>query len=108
MTVDGGTGGGTVARWRLAATTALAVMAMAAGCTTGHGQPTSGAPPPATGPPAPSRPSPRTYYAQVAAFTGPDAWKQARQARTLQAKLRAKGFPATLYQSHTEFPTHTL
>jgi hypothetical protein len=46
----------------------------------------------------------RAFYAQAASYTGPDAWARARQ----QARaLRAKGFPAAVYSSHTEFPSHT-
>jgi hypothetical protein len=101
MTGDGRVrGGAAVVRWRLAATTALAVVALSWGCTLEHGQPTSGGPPTASGPPAQY-----TYYAQAASFSGPDAWQHAqRQAQ----QLRAKGLPATVYESHTEFPSHTL
>jgi hypothetical protein len=107
MTGDGRVrGGAAVVRWRLAATTALAVVALAGGCTLEHGQPTSGGPSTASRPPATGgRPAPYTYYAQAASFSGPDAWQHAqRQAQ----HLRAKGLPATVYESHTEFPSHTL
>jgi hypothetical protein len=98
-------GGGAVVRWLLAATTALAVVALAGSCSADHGQPTSKVPSTATAPPAPGNPSRLAYYAQAASFTGPDAWQQAqRQAQ----QLRAKGFPAAIYSSHTEFPSHTL
>jgi hypothetical protein len=41
----------------------------------------------------------------VASYTGPDALARAQQ----QAQaLRARGFSATVYSSHTEFPSHTL
>jgi hypothetical protein len=47
----------------------------------------------------------QVFYAQAACYTGQDAWARARQ----QAQaLRAKGFPAVVYSSHTEFPSHTL
>ena len=105
MTGDGRVrGGAAVVRWRLAATTALAVVALAGGCTLEHGQPTSGGPSTASRPPAQY-----TYYAQAASFSGPDAWQHAqRQAQQLAQQLRAKGLPATVYESHTEFPSHTL
>lgn len=42
---------------------------------------------------------------QVASYTEQDGWARARQ----QAQaLRAKGFPAAVYSSHTEVPSHTL
>jgi hypothetical protein len=105
MTGDGRVrGGAAVVRWLLAAATALAVVALA-GCNADHGQRTSGVPPTASGPPATGRPAQHAYYAQAADFTGPDAWQEAqRQAQ----QLRAKRFPATVYSSHTEFPSHTL
>jgi hypothetical protein len=47
----------------------------------------------------------QVFYAQAASYTGQAAWTRARQ----QAQaLRAKGFPAAVYSSHTEFPSHTL
>jgi hypothetical protein len=107
MTGDGRVrGGAAVVRWRLAATTALAVVALAGGCTLEHGQSTSGGPSAASRPPATGgRPAQYTYYTQAASFSGPDAWQHAqRQAQ----QLRARGLPATVYESHTEFPSHTL
>jgi hypothetical protein len=45
------------------------------------------------------------FYAQVATYIGPAAWARAeRQAQV----VRAKGFPAAVYSSHTEFPSHML
>jgi hypothetical protein len=92
-------------RWRLVATTALALAALAGGCGADRGQPTSGVPSTGTVPPAPGRPARVVYHAQAASFTGPDPWAQAqRQAQ----QLRAKGFPATISTSHELFPSRTL
>jgi hypothetical protein len=104
MTIDGRVRGAVV-RWLMAATTALAVVALAGGCTAELGKPTSEVASTATGPPAAGRPVRLAYYAQAASFTRSDAWQQAqRQAR----RLRAKGFPAAVINSHSEFPSHTL
>lgn len=97
-------GGSAVVRWQLAVATVLAVVVLVGGCSVDHGEPTSEGPSTATAP-APGRPSRVAYDAQAASFTGPDAWQQAqRQAQ----QLRAKGFSAAVYESHTEFPSHTL
>jgi hypothetical protein len=63
-------------------------------------------PPPSTSPSAIGAAAQgQVFYAQAASYTGQDAWTRARQ----QAQaLRAKGFPAAVYSSHTEFPSHTL
>jgi hypothetical protein len=88
-------------RMRLAgaATAAVAIMMIVSGCDTGPPQSTSQ---PAIG----TAPQGRAFYAQAASYTsvGPDALARARQ---LAQALRAKGFPAVVYSSHAEFPSHT-
>ncbi len=44
------------------------------------------------------------FYAEAASYTGPDALERAQREAQV---MRAKGFPATVYSSHTEFPSHT-
>jgi hypothetical protein len=88
-----------------AAVAAIAGMALLTGCGTGGRQPASG-PPPSTSPSTVGAAGQgQVFYAQAASYLGQDAWTRARR----QAKaLRAKGFPAAVYSSHTEFPSHTL
>jgi cell division septation protein DedD len=87
----------------------IAGMALLTACGVGWRQPAPG-PPPSTSPSAiPSAigaaAQGQVFYAQAASYIGQDAWTRARQ----QAQaLRAKGFPAAVYSSHTEFPSHTL
>jgi hypothetical protein len=88
-----------------AAVATIAGMALLTTCGAGWRQPAPG-PPPSTSPSAIGAAAQgQVFYAQAASYTGQDAWTRARQ----QAQaLRAKGFPAAVYSSHTEFPSHTL
>jgi cell division septation protein DedD len=88
-----------------AAVATIAGMALLTACGAGWRQPAPG-PPPSTSPSAIGAAAQgQVFYAQAASYTGQDAWTRARQ----QAQaLRAKGFPAAVYSSHTEFPSHTL
>jgi hypothetical protein len=79
-------------------------MVIVSGCDTGPQQVRSGPLQSTSEPAIGTAPQGRGFYAQAASYTGPDAWARARQ----QARaLRAKGFPAAVYSSHTEFPSHT-
>jgi hypothetical protein len=88
-----------------AAVATIAGLALLTACGAGWRQPAPG-PPPSTSPSAIGAAAQgQVFYAQAASYTGQDAWTRARQ----QAQaLRAKGFPAAVYSSHTEFPSHTL
>jgi hypothetical protein len=77
-----------------AAVATVAILLVLAGCA---GEPRRS--------PTPMAAQDHVFYAQVAAYIGPDGWARAeRQAQV----VRAKGFPAAVYSSHTEFPSHTL
>jgi hypothetical protein len=87
-----------------AATAAVAIMMIVTGCDTGLEQVASGPPRSTSQPAIGTAPQGHAFYAQAASYTGPDALARARQ----QAQaLRTKGFPAVVYSSHTEFPSHT-
>jgi hypothetical protein len=87
-----------------AATAAVAIMMIVTGCDTSPEQAASGPPRSTSQPAIGTAPQGHAFYAQAASYTGPNALAHARQ----QAQaLRAKGFPATVYSSHTEFPSHT-
>ena len=102
MRVVGGWGVGM--RLTGAATAAVAIMMIVTGCDTGPQQMASRPPQSTSQPAIGTAPQGQAFYAQAASYTGPDAWARARQ----QAQaLRAKGFPAAIYSSHTEFPSHT-
>jgi cell division septation protein DedD len=88
-----------------AATAAVAIMMIVTGCDPGPQQPSG--PPQSTPQPAiATAPQGHAFYAQVASydFHGSDTFARARQ---LAQALRAKGFPAAVYLSHSEFPSHT-
>jgi hypothetical protein len=77
-----------------AAVAAVTILLVLAGCA---GEPRRS--------PTPVAAQDHVFYAQVATYIGPDGWARAeRQAQV----VRAKGFRATVYSSHTEFPSHTL
>jgi hypothetical protein len=88
-----------------AATAAVAIMMIATGCGTILRQVASGPPHSTSQPAIGTAPQGQVFYAQASSYTGPDAWARARQ----QAQaVRAKGFPAAVYSSRSEFPSHTL